>query len=83
MTHYANLKTFEDSVSGTDTLSFPWRPRKIIITNDSATSELKFKFNVSEDFATLRPTETVSLEVGHRKLIVSGSGVPYRIWGIG
>lgn len=83
MTSYANLDAREGTADGTETITFKWKPRKIVITNDSATKDLQFKFNTSEEFATLRATETITFDIAHKVLILSGSGVDYRVWGVG
>jgi hypothetical protein len=80
---YGNLDAREGTVSVEESITFNFKPRKIIITNDSANSDLLFKFNVSEAFATLAPTETVSLEVASKTIILQGVSIPYRVWGIG
>ena len=78
---YSNLEAIEDSVDGTKTCTLKRKSRQIILTNDSGGVELKFKFNDSEDFATLKPTETVSMHVHVRDVILnSPSAVPYRLW---
>jgi hypothetical protein len=80
---YANLDSREGSLNGSLTITFKFKPRKIIITNDSASLDLGFKFNTSEATATLAPTETVSLEFASKTLILSANGADYRVWGIG
>lgn len=80
---YANLDVFEGTINGSSTITFNRKPRKIVITNDSGSTDLGFKFNESESFATLKPTETVTLDFAHKTMILSGLGVDYRIWGIG
>lgn len=83
MSSYANLDAREGTASGESTITFNFKPRRIIITNDDLTTDLSFKFNSSETFATLKPTETITFDVAHKSVIISGSSVPYRIWGIG
>jgi len=81
---YANQYPVEGNISGEETITFPWRPKEVQITNDSGTKELKYKFNVSETFRTLKPLETSTLiNVNIRTLIISGNGVGYRVWGLG
>jgi hypothetical protein len=83
MSSLANLEAKEGTVSGELTLTFSLPHRRYTITNDSTTKDLKFKFNNSEAFATLRPTETFNPHVHTNKIILSGSGVEYRVWGLG
>ena len=78
---YAKLDSQEGTVSGTATVSLARRSRKLIITNDSA-NNLQFKLNSSESYGTLKPTETVSMEVSTRTVYLSGNGA-YRIWNFG
>ncbi len=80
---YANFEAKEGTVVATVDLVFNLKPRKIIITNDSATKELSFKFNSTEAFGTLSPTETVALEVSSKTLFLQGNSVAYRVWGMG
>ena len=83
-TSYANLDSQEGSVNGTKTITFNWKPRKIIITNDSSSVDLGFQFNTVHTVATLKPTETISLEMASKTIVLtSSSAVSYRIWGIG
>jgi hypothetical protein len=79
-TSYANLEVFEGNVNGEVTLTFDIRPRRLIITNDSGANNLKFNFKDSRDFATLKPTETITLDVAQRHMILSGNAA-YRVWG--
>ena len=82
MDGYGNLDSFEGSVSGTKTITFNRRPRKVTITNDSSLNDLKFKFKDSADYATLKTTETVSMTITVSQVLLSGNA-SYRIWGIG
>lgn len=83
MSSYANLDAREGTVNGEQTLTFNWKPRKIVVTNDDATKSLLFKFNTSETFGTLKATETITFDVAHKEIIISGSSVAYRIWAVG
>ena len=77
---YRNLESLEGTASGQDNLVLVRKSRKIVITNDDPAKELQFKFNESEEFATLMPTETISMDFTTDLIIVLGSEVPYRIW---
>ena len=79
----ANLDAREGTVLNTTEISFNWKPRRIIITNDSTSGDLKFKFNTSEAYATLKPTETITLNIAHKIVLLSGNSIPYRVWGMG
>ena len=78
----ANIYTTEGSVNGTTSITFPWRPRKTVVTNDSSLSDLTVTikgFNL-----TLKPTETLTLTICFSSLtLTSGASIPYRIWGFG
>ena len=80
---YANSYVAEGSFVGEKTIAFPWNPKHLQITNDSQANSLKYKFNESEDYRTLRPYETSALEgitIKTLYLILDGE---YRIWGTG
>ena len=77
-----NLRPFEGTVSGTAQLTFDIPVKRITISNDSSLNDLQFKFNSTETYATLKPTETFSAEATVRDVYLSGSG-DYRVWGLG
>lgn len=78
---YANQESIEGTSTGSEeTFTLARKSRKIIITNDHASNALSFKFNDSEDFATLKATESVSMYFTAKQIIINGSSVPYRIW---
>jgi len=87
VSNLGNFSPKEGSVTTEETLTFDWRPRKLVITNDSATKALKWKLGSSETYGTLYATESVSLEVTSRTVIIKSedgvTAVAYRIWGIG
>lgn len=76
----ANFEAIESDTSATHTLRL--KSRKLIITNDSASADLLFKLNESEAFGTLGPTESLSMKVTTKTVIVQASG-NYRIWSFG
>jgi len=80
---YANLRVHEGIISGAEELTFSPRVGRVTIMNDSATKDLRFKLNLNQDYATLKPTETVSFEARTSNIHISGSGTEYRIWGLG
>ena len=83
----ANFYPDEGTVSTASvTVTFPWKARKVIVTNDSATDNLEYKFNNSESYGTLKPTETVSIQFNTRTVILDSPTdaiVSYRVWGYG
>lgn len=76
----ANFEAIENDESTTHT--FKLKSRKLIITNDSAGVNLLFKLNESEDFGTLQPTESISMYVTTRQVIIEATD-NYRIWSFG
>lgn len=82
MGSYANLDSHEGSVSGTATVTFTRRPFRVTITNDSAVNNLQFRFSTEHSWATLKPTETVSMQARPKQIYLSGTAA-YRIWGVG
>ena len=83
MTYGANLLVSEGTLNGELTVSFDQSYREVILTNDSGSSEMTFKFNPTETAATLKPTETITMKMRAKQIILSGTSVPYRVWGIG
>lgn len=78
---YANLEAIEASVSGDVTHTLKRKSRQIILSNDSGSTELKYKFNDSENYATLKPTEQTTLGVWVRQVYLRSSNpVNYRLW---
>lgn len=81
---YANLEAFEGSLSSETTLDLARPSRQVIITNDSGSTDMTFKFNVSETAATLKPTETISVYMRTKSIILNaGASVNYRVWVFG
>jgi len=81
---YRNLETFEDSLNGQVVLTLARKSRQIVITNDSGIAVLQFKFNSSETYGTLKPTETISMEfITDEIYLSSDANVTYRVWSYG
>ena len=83
---YANNFSEESTLNGTTkTITFPWKPKTLQVTNDSISDDLQFKFNSSETYRTLKPYETYTGEnISIRNLYLSTSAsVAYRVWGTG
>ena len=81
----SNLASYEElqGLMGDRTLEFPWPVKRLTITNDGELCDLKWKFKDSHDWATLRPHETVSMELSVTQVMLFSDGALYRIWGIG
>jgi len=79
----ANLESLEGAADGEVIFTLKRKSRKIVITNDHATKELLYKFNVSEEYATLKGTESLSMWFTTNQIIVNGNSVPYRVWVFG
>lgn len=77
---HANFEALEGAVTTETTLTLIRKSRRIVISNDHATKDLKYKFNSSENFGTIKRTETLSLDFRTNKIIIDGNSVPYRIW---
>ena len=78
----SNLSSKEGTATSSTLLTFPWRARKITITNDSASADLQYKFNSAETYATLKPLETFQPVVKSKTVYLNGTGL-YRVWGEG
>ncbi len=76
----ANFEAVEGN--GNVTITLKRASRKLVITNDSSGTDLLYKFNESEDFETLGPTESISLYFTTRTVILEGN-VDYRVWSYG
>jgi hypothetical protein len=78
---HANLESLEGTSDGTvQTLTLKRKSRKLVIINDHASSPLSYKFNDSEDFATLKGTEVLTIYFTTNQIIIQGTSCPYRIW---
>lgn len=80
---YANLSSHEGNIIGSEEIQLDFRVRRISITNDSSSLDLKFKFHSSKEYSTLKPTEQISMVIRTRQVFLQGTGVDYRIWGTG
>jgi len=81
----ANFDPREGTLSSATTITFNWIAMKISITNDSS-YELQFKLNSSETFATLKPTETISMVARSKTVFLdspSSKSISYRVWAWG
>lgn len=76
----ANFEALEGTVTTATTLTLKRKSRRIVITNDSPSNDMTYKFNSSETAGTLKPTETISLYFTTNQIIISGTNSPYRIW---
>jgi len=82
-TVYTNLFSDEGTVTTETTIPLDRRVRRITISNDDASGNLSFKFKSSDSFSTLMPKEDISVDIWTREVIIDGSTIPYRIWGLG
>lgn len=74
----SNMVVSEGTASSGLTITFPWRARYVEIINDAGNTTLQFKFNTSQDYATLQPYEVVNPPVQTYTVILNGTGA-YRI----
>jgi hypothetical protein len=79
----ANLDSREGTLDGEIEITLNFPMYRFTIINDSSSKDLQFKFNSSENYATLKPTETISLEFKSNTVWLSASGVNYRVWASG
>jgi hypothetical protein len=67
---YANQEALEGTATTTEATLPLARPSKFLeIINDSAAT-IQYKFNPSENFATLKGDEAISMEIWIRKIII-------------
>jgi hypothetical protein len=76
----ANVYSAEGSVAGSATVTFPWRPRKVVVTNDSVINNLTVTIKGQD--LTLKPTETLTAILTLSSVGLSGTA-DYRVWGFG
>jgi len=84
----SHLQAHEGTVNGITLIEFSPVPHEVSFTNDSATGTLKFRVSdedqtLNYNWATLRPNETITLQISTRFIELSGSNVEYRVWGLG
>lgn len=77
----ANLWTSEGTVSGSSVIQFPWRSRRLTLTNDSSSASLAVVLGGAT--LTLKPTESLSVKFWGTTVSLTGIGVPYRLWVFG
>lgn len=80
---YANQEPFSGTASSLTTIDLKRKSRKVMILNDSSSLDLQYKFNLSEEWATLKGTETFSAGFTTKTIYLSGIGVPFRVWSLG
>lgn len=80
---YSNLDPFEGIANGDVTIALTRRSRHLQITNDSSTDNLRFRLSEKTNWATLMPTETISMHIWATKVYLNGLSVPYRVWNYG
>lgn len=74
----SNMVVSEGTATSNTVVTFPWRARYIEIINDSGSTTLQFKFNTTQDYATLEPYEVVNPPVQSYTVYLNGTGA-YRI----
>ena len=84
-TVYANSFAKEDTVDGTVTVTFPWKSRRIIVTNDSGIDNLGVNPRTGSSIVhTLGPGETLALDFRSLGVtLTSTDAVAYRVWAFG
>ena len=74
----AAVWTSEGTVNGTSAIQFPWRSRRMTLTNDSASANLTVVLGGAT--LTLKPTESLSVKFWGTAVTLTGTSVPYRLW---
>lgn len=74
----ANSYPVEGTLTGEKTITLPWRARYIEIINDNSGGTLLYKFNATENYATLKPLEVYTTHVISKTIFLSGDGL-YRL----
>lgn len=84
-TVYANSFEAEATVDGTVTVTFPWKSRRIIVTNDSGIDNLSVSPRAGSSVNhTLGPGESMTLDFRSNALtLTSVEAVSYRVWAFG
>jgi hypothetical protein len=78
----ANTFVSEGALAGTPfSPTLPWRPRRIIFTNDSTLNTLTIRINNQSTFS-IKPLETLTASMNVYSVILDGTG-NYRFWAFG
>lgn len=83
---WANQQAEEGTVTTTAEITLTLKSRALEIINDSANDDLQYRFNVNENYASLRPLEVMSMNFITRKIYLnspSTNAVNYRIRSVG
>jgi len=78
---FSAFEAFEGILAGEQTITFAKQSRKVIVTNDSPSEDLLFKFTSAGEFGTLKPTETMDLMFQTTQVFLSANGANFRVWG--
>lgn len=82
---YANSFVQEGNVDGTITVTFPWKSRKIIVTNDSGIDNLSVSPRAGSGVNhTLGPGESLTLDFrANAVTLTSVELLSFRVWAFG
>lgn len=77
-----SFEVFEENLDGTTTKAFTSESRHITLANDSVAFDLQFKFADADIFATVKASETVSLDFSVSQIILEtpNQAVDFRLW---
>lgn len=76
--------SYEDTVNGSVTITFPIKAKTLSIYNKSSTKQITYKFNSSETGSLLEPTEINEFPtLSVRTLILTGAGAEYKVVALG
>ena len=79
MVDFSNFKAYEGTLSGEETIVFPWRAYRLLLMNDSGSADVLFRFHEGANTATLLPTEVFAAEGSWKEATLTGTGA-YRMW---
>lgn len=78
----ANTFASEGTLAGSPvTPTLPWRPRRIIFTNDSTLNTLTLRIN-NQGIFSIKPLETLTTSMNVYSVTFDGTGA-YRFWAFG
>ena len=79
---YREQESFEGTVTNPETLNLSRNTGQITLTNDHETEIFCYKFDLNEQYATLKPNESITLDFQTIVIHIHGLGfsIPYRIW---
>jgi len=81
-TTFTSFESFEGTTNGESTINLVNKAKKIVITNDSQSRDMAYRFNAGNNPATLKAGESISWTFQTMTIIIDGDNVDYRIWAV-